>query len=116
MKNGAGGAVVNAILRTLLVVLPAACSSPSHTSPANKSVAVQAAGFGFQPSEITIAVGDTVKFHNADMVPHNVSSDPAFDSDSLKPGGDWQWVADKTGRIEYLCRYHPTMKGTIIVE
>jgi plastocyanin len=97
-------------------MLPAACSSPSHTASGNKAVAVQAVGFGFSPKEITVAVGDTVKFHNADMVPHNVTSGTAFNSDSLMPNGDWQWVADKAGRLEYVCAYHPTMKGTIVVE
>jgi plastocyanin len=116
MRDGAGGTTVSAILRTLLVVLSVACSNtktPSHT-PTNTDI--QLSGFGFIPTLDTVSVGDTVTFHNRDMVPHNVTSGTTFNSDSLKAGADWRWVATRAGRFDYICAYHPTMKGTLVVE
>ena len=72
-------------------------------------------GFAFNPVILTVNSGDTVTFHNADVVPHTATSNGAFDSDSMKQGADWEWVAEGAGKHDYVCNYHPTMKGTITV-
>jgi plastocyanin len=111
-----------AIPITLLAAFLAACSNSNSTNgsgePAHKphAVQVQMSGFAFSPAVTNIAVGDTVTFHNSDIVPHNVTSGTAFNSDSIRVNADWRWVADRKGRFDYICAYHPTMKGSIVVE
>lgn len=72
--------------------------------------------FEFVPGEVTAAVGDTVVFRNLDVVPHTATAAGAFDSDSLGAAGEWRWVAPSKGHHPYICIYHPTMRGTLIVE
>ncbi|MCU1284323.1 MAG: Copper binding protein plastocyanin/azurin family [Acidobacteriales bacterium] len=76
-------------------------------------------GFKFQPSELTVKVGDTVEWKNMDSMPHNaVAKDKSFDSGKLKTGMTGKFVADEKakGTHDYICTYHPNMKARLTVE
>ncbi len=84
------------------------------TAPAGTSVRM--AGSRFEPSTLTIAVGDTVRWFNDDALPHTVSAtDGSWDSGNLAPGQAFERRFDTAGSYPYLCRYHPGMAGTIEV-
>jgi plastocyanin/uncharacterized membrane protein len=85
------------------------------TAPAGTSVRL--AGSRFEPSTLTIAPGETVRWFNDDALPHTVSAtDGAWDSGNLAPGQGFEHRFDKSGSYPYLCRYHPGMAGTIRVQ
>ena len=72
--------------------------------------------FGFDPATVTVAVGDTVAWSNADLVPHTATArDGAWDSKSIAANGAWHLVAATPGTHDYYCVFHPGMKGTIVV-
>ena len=74
-------------------------------------------GTAFAPATLTVQQGDRVVWQNKDPFPHTATS-PAggFDSKSIAPGKSWTFVAARKGTFEYVCSFHPTMKGTLVVQ
>lgn len=72
-------------------------------------------GMKYRPETITIERGDTVVWRNADVVPHTATADGRFDSGLIAPGASWSWTATQSGRIGYVCTYHPGMKAAVVV-
>lgn len=76
----------------------------------------------FVPSELTVKKGDTVKWVNNKMAPHNA----VFESDAVKshkdlvfsPGESYETTFNETGEFSYYCEPHrgAGMVGKIIVE
>ncbi|MGH7503292.1 MAG: cupredoxin domain-containing protein [Longimicrobiales bacterium] len=96
---------------TTVAVSPRATGAASHTT-----LAVAMRQFRFEPEEITAAVGDTIHWINQDPVPHTATAaDSLWDSGRIERDGQWTMVVREEGVFEYLCTYHPTMKGVIRV-
>ncbi len=76
---------------------------------------IQIINNAFSPSELTISVGTTVKWTNADGVPHTVTSAGNFDSGTIQPGKSFSFTFSKAGSFDYSCSIHPQMKGKVIV-
>src|SRR5262245_9575043 len=68
----------------------------------------------FSPVEIHVKVGDTIEWINKDNLVHSAT---------VKGGWDVMIPAKKTGSLvmqtagqfDYICRFHPNMKGRITV-
>jgi len=74
-------------------------------------------GFGFKPPSLTVKQGDTVEWSNTDPVPHTATAnDASFDSGSIAAGASYRFTAKKKGHFDYICTFHPTMKGQLVVE
>jgi plastocyanin len=73
-------------------------------------------GTQFRPGDLTVSVGQTVRWRNDDPFPHNVES-PAggFRSGDLESGTGWQFKLTERGTFPYECPLHPGMKGVIKV-
>lgn len=97
---GAGG---------LALALPPSAAAASQT--------VQITDSAFATPVLTIQVGDTVTWTNADDRPHTVTAgDGSFDSGNIDEGGTFSFTFTTPGTYAYLCQYHPDMTGTIVVE
>jgi plastocyanin len=84
--------------------------------PAVQTHTVSISGFKYQPDILTVNVGDTVEWRNADIVPHTVTAvDKSFSSGSIAPGTTWRFVAKRAGVFPYTCTPHPNMKGKLVV-
>ncbi len=70
----------------------------------------------FLPSELVVAVGDTVGWRNGDIVRHNAVRPGVFESEDLKPGERFAWVPADTGTFTYRCTIHARMRGKIVVK
>ena len=71
----------------------------------------------FLPERLEVAVGDTVTWTNRDLVPHTVTAARAgVESGNIAPGASWRFVVRRRGDIDYVCRYHPSMKGAVVVK
>lgn len=75
------------------------------------------------PADVTITIGGTVTWKNADTASHTVTSGtPAsgpsgeFDSSLVMVGGDFSYEFEDAGKYDYFCMVHPWMQGTVIVE
>jgi plastocyanin len=73
-------------------------------------------GLGFEPATLTVHDGDQITWENTDLIVHTVTAgDHGFDSGDLAGGHSWSIGAKQRGTFNYACRYHPNMKGTLIV-
>jgi plastocyanin len=109
-----------ALFLPVLVLL--SCSVSADTSPpAREPLAhtVVIDGMQFKPATLTIDPGDSVTWVNKDIVAHTVtapaSAKQPFDSQSIGVGKTWKRSFSNPGAHDYLCTYHPTMKGVIEV-
>ncbi len=71
----------------------------------------------FLPSATTVAVGGSVTFENADGDEHTATSTGGggIDSGTLAPGGSYQATFPTAGTFDFLCAFHPDMRGSIRV-
>lgn len=89
-------------------LLPLGAHAETHT--------VTIEGMKFQPEVLTVKRGDTVVWRNRDIVPHTATATGLFDSGAIANGKSWSYVANKAGRHDYVCTYHPGMKATLVVQ
>ena len=76
-------------------------------------------GMKFMPAVVRASPGERVLFHNKDLVPHTATATgtKAFDSGLIKAGESYAvQLTGETQTIDYVCLYHPTMKGRIVLE
>jgi plastocyanin len=95
-----------------------ASSTPSSTPSAGGSVEVVIKNLAFVPATIHAKVGQTVRWINQDVPPHNVTyvSGPQFTSSgTMDTGATFQLKLTQAGTIQYFCSIHPFMKATIVV-
>lgn len=103
----------------LAVVALLACSATAgHASagrkPSTHTVTIE--GMVFKPASLTIATGDTVVWVNKDIVEHTTTAEGTFDSKMIAAGKSWKQSFKTKASYDYLCKYHPTMKGTLVVK
>lgn len=85
------------------------------TGGAAQAPEVRIEGMVFAPATLTVRHGDTVTWHNKDLVPHTATAAGRFDSGTVAPGARWTRTMDIPGRHDYVCTFHPTMKATVVV-
>ena len=76
---------------------------------------IKISGFAFNPAELTIAVGTSVKWVNEDSAPHAITSEN-FKSSTLSKGDSYSFRFATPGIYDYACSIHSSMKGQIIVK
>lgn len=69
-------------------------------------------GGAFRPATLQVAAGDTVVFTNKDSGRHTATAD-GFDTGSIG-GGASASVTIPAGTHNYRCRFHSSMRGTIV--
>jgi plastocyanin len=77
-------------------------------------VLVPLANYEFVPGDITIPVGATIQFQNADPDPHTVTFDNnEYPAGGLLPGDSYEVLFDQVGVFQIYCEYHgsPGLKG-----
>lgn len=84
--------------------------------PVTHTVTIDATSYS--PASLTITAGDSVVWVNKDMIPHTATSKKAgvFDSGAIAAGKSWKQTVKTKGELAYICQFHPTMKGTLIVK
>ncbi len=97
-----------------------------YTPPAPGQAQVVMRNLAFNPSSITIHVGQTVMWVNNDSAPHTTTSGsctgqtctpmPGWDSGTLSSGQSFSHMFNMAGTFTYFCRIHGAMmQGMIIV-
>ena len=94
----------------------AGCATARAAAREPKTHSVTIRGFQYAPDPVTVAVGDTVVWANADPVPHtSTAEDKGWDSGGIGQGGSWRYVAQEKGSHVYICRFHPGMRAMLAV-
>jgi len=93
-------------------------SAALATAPARSGVVkVAISNYAFDPATITVAAGTKVTFTNHDQTAHTATStQPAFDTGTVKPGHSVTVVLKKPGTYTYYCQFHAFMRGTVVVK
>ena len=69
----------------------------------------------FSPAEVKAKVGDTIVWDNKDILAHTATaSDKDWDV-MIGPNKTGTLVIKKAGDVAYFCKFHPNMKGRIVV-
>ena len=63
----------------------------------------------------TTCLGNGVEWANGDIVAHTATSKEGGFDVSVLPGRTGSTVMTQPGTFSYICRYHPNMKGQVVV-
>ena len=103
-RSFVGGAVV-----ALAIPAPAASAAPTEHR-------VEIRRFKFAPATLQVKKGDRITWINHDIAPHTATAQSeAWDTGRINKDSESTLVVDAEGRHAYFCRYHPAMKGELIV-
>jgi plastocyanin len=109
------------IICTALLLGLSACkddvTDPGSDSPPANQVWMR--GNTFVPASITVESGTTITWVNKDGVLHTTTSSaapPLFDSGNMSRDETFTYTFESTGTYSYLCKLHPGMTGTVIVQ
>jgi len=96
----------------------AGATAPAAPGAAGERVhQVSISDFKFVPPTLEVHAGDTIEWKNGDLVAHTATADDrTFDTGPIQADQTRRVVLTKKGRFTYFCRYHITMKGTLVVE
>ncbi len=79
--------------------------------------AVSIKGYAFDVATLSTTAGMTVVWTNNDSVAHSVTAvDDSFDSGLISAGQTYSHTFSKAGTFAYYCKYHPSMKGVVVVK
>lgn len=98
-----------------------AAGSGSGSAPSTaggEEVQVDMVDIKFDPADVTVKAGQKIVWTNKDDVQHDAdaTSGADFNTELVGKGGTVEWVAEGSGKIDYVCSVHPSMTGTITVE
>ncbi len=68
----------------------------------------------FSPAEVNARVGDAIEWVNRDILAHTATVKGGVEV-MIPAGKTGRVTLQKAGAIDYYCRFHPNMKGRIIV-
>lgn len=69
----------------------------------------------FAPVDVNAKVGDTVEWVNKDAFAHTATATNGDWNVTLVPKQNGQLVLKKPRTTDYFCKFHPNMKGRVIV-
>jgi plastocyanin len=96
-----------ALAGVLLLYLPLAATAAVHEVTVNNNF--------FSPANLTIQVGDTVRWTNSTGIPHNVTA-PGFQNQPSASSFTHEVTFNSPGTFPYQCTLHGGMDGSITVE
>jgi plastocyanin len=96
----------------LAVLIVAGAMNAVPARAATIQVTIDQVAYG--PVEIQAKVGDTIEWINKDIVAHTATVRGDWDVMVL-PGKTARLVVKKAGSFDYICRFHPNMKGHLTV-
>lgn len=108
-----------------IAVFLAAASVSARPEPAVVTIVIDKAAF--EPLKKPLLVGDVVEWVNNDVVDHTATENTKATkgTEGAKDAKGWDVVVrvgrkarvemKKPGKIDYICRFHPNMTGTIEV-
>ena len=97
--------------RIVLMTAGLLLSVPAHEG----TIQVSVDKLVFEPAEVHAKVGDTIEWVNKDALAHTATATNREWDVMLPPKKNGQLKVEKAGATDYFCKYHPNMKGRIVV-
>lgn len=85
---------------------------PSQTG---QQYTIQIENFRFVPESITVTPGSEVTWVNSDSTEHTLTLESTGYDEMISSGGQATIMFETAGTYDYICRLHPNMRGTVIV-
>ena len=105
---------MRAALASLLFAAALAGASVLPAAAAQYTIVLDKMKFGPVPAELH--VGDTIIWQNNDIFRHSATArDKSFDLD-LPPKTEATLELKTAGNIDFYCKFHPGMTGTLMVQ
>lgn len=77
---------------------------------------VEIKSFAFMPAELTVKVGDGIRWTNADLSPHTATAeDGSWDTGAIAQGESKTLEVLPGMATQYHCLFHPNMLGTLVI-
>ncbi|MGB6349433.1 MAG: cupredoxin family copper-binding protein [Pseudolabrys sp.] len=86
-------------------------SAPAHT----ETIQVVIDKLVFAPIEVNAKVNDTIEWVNKDALLHTATATNGEWNISIAPKQNARLVLNKPGAVDYFCKFHPNMKGRVVV-
>jgi plastocyanin len=113
-KNMWVGGLAGTVMIAALLMFAA---TPKVAANDQAAAEVKIDNFSFGPQTITVPVGATVTWRNADDIPHtSVSTDGVFKSKVMDTDEKFSYTFTKAGTYPYYCSIHPKMTGQVVVK
>jgi plastocyanin len=96
---------------SLAVAVLALALSPSAGA---ETIQITIDNLEYSPGKVEARVGDTVEWVNHDPFDHTATAKGAFDV-TIPAKGRGRLVVKKAQSVDYTCRFHPNMHGTLVV-
>ena len=94
---------------TALLLKLALCSADAAV------IEIKMAQVAYAPAQVSAHVGDTVEWTNEDIVAHTATARNGAWDVMVGPNSKGSVTLKSPGTIEYYCRLHPNMVGSITV-
>jgi plastocyanin len=88
----------------------------AHAAPKPAVVKITIHDMAFGPSRAAAHVGDTVEWTNLDVVDHTATAAKGAWDVTIPAGKTARVVIKAAGTFDYYCRFHPTMRATVLVK
>ena len=86
-----------------------------ETHAASHNIEIQ--NLQFMPESLNVKVGDMITWTNRDIAPHTATAlDKSWDIGTLKKDESKSLQVAENMAGDYVCRFHPVMKGKITIE
>lgn len=106
------------VVSSLLIMV-----SPAAADTATVKMGTDSGMLAFEPSTVTIKAGDTVKWVNNKLPPHNIvfegdAANKSHDQLMFSPGESYEVTFDTPGTYSYYCAPHrgAGMAGKVVVQ
>lgn len=103
---------------TVMAILPRLCLAAGlslcGTAASAATIEVTIEKLEFKPAVVKAQPGDTILWRNKDVMDHTATSKGSFEV-VIPAGKSGSTVVKGDGVFDYVCRYHPNMKGRIEV-
>ena len=90
-------------------------SGETEVSPETEIIDVEIRDFKYVPQNLSVKVGQTVRWTNYDSARHDVVGS-GIESEYLEKGDTFSYKFEKEGTYQYICTLHPWMEGEVIAE
>ena len=101
---------MGSLLAVAAALIVGATAIPAHAA----TIQVVITNLEFSPAEVSAKVGDTIEWVNKDPFTHTATVDKAWEV-VVAPKTTGRIVLQQAGGVDYYCRFHPNMKGRIVV-
>jgi plastocyanin len=80
-----------------------------------ETIQIKIKNLAFTPQRVSVHGGDTIEWVNADFIAHTATARDGGWDVMIPPNATKGVVVKAAGTVDYYCKFHPNMTGTVDV-